>query len=150
MKRFFARVVPATALVGVMLLSAYAWSGGPRGEFDGERMLEHMAARMELTDSQQQKIAEIFSEGRDSAQADHRRLWEIREALRQQRGSFDAGEARELADELGEITSRMAYDMADRQARIYTLLTDEQRAQFDSFGGHREEHRRKLFNRHPD
>jgi Spy/CpxP family protein refolding chaperone len=50
-----------------------------------------------------------------------------------QRGAFDAGEAQRLADEIGQITSRMVYQAASTQARIYQLLDEEQRAELGEF-----------------
>jgi len=148
MNRFLVRVLPAIGLVGILLLSGAAWSGGHRGDFDSERMIQRLTDHLALTESQQQQVEELLAAGRDSAQADYRRMQEIREALREQRQGFDAGEAQKLADELGEITSRTAFRMASHQAQLYALLTEEQREQFDEFHERREQHRGKRLGKH--
>lgn len=148
MNRFVTRVLPTAALGTVLLLSAAAWSKGPREGFDSERMLAHMSEKLELTESQEQQAQEIFAADRDQIQADHTRMREIREALEAQQSDYNAGETQKLADELGEITSRMAYQMTSNRAELHQLLTPEQRQEMDEMKEAREGRRGERRSKH--
>ncbi len=143
MRRFLLRIVPATALSGLLLASA-AWSMGPQGrEFDSDRMLERMSEHLQLTEEQEQDVQSIMDENSDQMQADRERMQEIRDALEAQRESFDAGKAQSLADELGQITARMAFTATSKHARVYQVLSEEQRQQMAQMRAEREAHRER-------
>lgn len=138
MNRLLSRLLPGTALTGVLLLSAGAWSMGPPPEHDVERMLSHLSAELDLTASQETKIEALVNEGQEQGAADRQRMADIRQQLKATRSDFDAGKAQQLADELGEIASRTAYRMASTQAEIYAQLEPEQQQQFDELAERRE------------
>lgn len=141
MNRTVARILPVALLGTALLASTAAFSMGHRQGFDSERMLAHMTAKLELSESQEQQIGEILSSGKEQAQADRARMEEIREALDAQGRNFNAGEAQKLADELGEITSRTVYQMTSKRAQVYQLLSEEQREEMDAMKQRRSEHR---------
>jgi Spy/CpxP family protein refolding chaperone len=138
MNTLLKRVLPGTVLSGVLLLSASAWSMGHHPGHNPERMLTHMTERLDLSASQQTQIETLLRESREAAESDHRRTGEIRDELKAMRLSFDAGKAQRLADELGEVSSRMAYLMARTQADVYQLLTPAQREEMDELSAIRE------------
>jgi periplasmic protein CpxP/Spy len=143
MNRTIARILPTVVLGSVLLVSTAAFSMGHGDKFDSQRMLAHMTEQLELSESQEQQIGEILASGKEQSQADRKRMSEIRAALEAQRDNFNAGEAQALADELGEITSRMAYQMTSKRAEVYQLLTPEQREQMDEMKKQRDERRSK-------
>lgn len=143
MNKLVMRILPAAALGSVLLLSGTAWSMGHKGEFDSERMMAHMADRLELSETQEQQVGELLSQGAQQAKVDHERMREIREALKEQRHAFNAGETQKLADELGEISSRMAFQLTSKHAEVYKLLTDEQRQEMDEMAEKRESRHRR-------
>ena len=138
MNQTLAKLMPGTALISVLLLSAGAWSMGPAPEHDMERMLSHMASELDLSNSQQTRIETLVEENGQQGAEDKQRMFEIRQQLKEMRADFDAGKAQKLADELGEIASRTAYRMSSNQAEIYALLTPEQQQQFDEMAERRE------------
>lgn len=131
MNRTIARILPTAVLGTALLASAAAFSMGHGHKFDSERMLAHMTEQLDLTATQQQQIGEILSSGKAQAEADRKRMGEIRKALEAQRSNFNPGEAQKLADELGEITSRTAYQMSSKRAEVHKLLAPEQREQME-------------------
>lgn len=147
MNRTIARILPTAVLGTVLLASTAAFAMGHGQKFNSERMLAHMTEQLDLSESQEQQVAEILSSGEAQARADRERMGEIREALEAQRSNFSAGETQKLADELGEITARTAYQMTSKRAEIYQLLTPEQRDEMDALrqqhGERRDERRGK-------
>ncbi len=146
------RIVAAT--LGVLVsASASVWSMGHRWGMDQDpsRMLEHMADRLELTDSQQVEARQIFDGISDASKVDRKRLDELRDELKNMRENFDPGRAQKIADEIGEITSRMVYRFYSSYAEFHALLTDEQKAQLEELQeqrGERREQRREKYRQH--
>ena len=138
MNKTLSKLLPGTALMGVLLLSSGAWSMGPAPEHDMGRVLEHMADELDLSESQEEKIETLMNESRDAGREDQQRLSELRTELREMRSDFDAGRAQQLADEMGEVTSRIAYRMASTHAQIYEQLDAEQREEFEAMAERRE------------
>ncbi len=131
------KIVPATLLAALMLLSAVGWSGehprggeGPRPD-DG-RMLMRMVGDLDLSDEQKSQLKTLLKESRDAGSEDMERARELQESLRAMRADFDAAKARTLATELGEVSGRMAYRKAEVGAKVYAVLTPEQRAEMDA------------------
>jgi len=144
----------AAASLGVLVsLSAAAWAMGPRGGMDHDpgRMLTHMADRLELSDAQQEQLKSIVESGKEQSSADRKRLEELRGELEAMHDSFDQGQAQKIADEIGEITSRMVYQFSSSYAGFYSLLTDEQKAELEQLKeerGERRDRRRKQGREH--
>lgn len=150
MNRILVKLMPGTVLMGVLILSAGAWSMGPPRGHDVDKILAYMAHELELTQSQQAQVNILVEENSGVGKADQQRLGEIREEMIAMRGDFDAGSAQKLADELGEITARLAYRMASTQAEIYQLLTPEQRQQMLALVEKRDERMEKRWAKHRD
>lgn len=146
MKTTLMKVMPALALSGLMMASA-SWAMGHRVDMEPERMMARMSEHLDLSEEQEQQVSAILDENKDQTKADHERINEIRDALHQQREDFDAGEAQKLADELGEITTRMAFQAASKHARIYQLLDAEQREELEELKEKREKHKEKRWSK---
>ncbi len=149
MKKTILKVIPAVAMSGLLMASA-SWAMGPRGEMDPERMVPRMSEHLDLSEEQEQQITTILEENKAQMKADHERINEIRDALHQQRENFDAGEAQKLADELGEITTRMAYQAASKHAQVYQLLDEEQREELAELQEKRDQHKDKRWSKRRD
>jgi len=89
-----------------------------------------MTGELALSDTQKQQVEALLEGGRETGSADLARLAEIRKQMKAMHADFDPGTAQNLADELGEISARMAYQMTSTHAEIYQLLSPEQREQF--------------------
>ena len=131
-------ILTRSALAGILLISASAWSMGHPSGHDPERMLRHMTEKLELSDNQQEQIESLLDEGLGTMESDRARMGELRDQLKAMRANFDENNARLIADELGEITSRMAYEMSSTQAEVYKVLTPAQREKMDEFNAMRE------------
>ena len=141
------KALMGAAMAGLALLSlsagSWAMSHGGGMDHDPAKMLAHMSERLDLTQEQQDQIKEVMASSRTQSTADRERMKVLREEMRAQRDNFDAGQAQKLADEIGEITSRMVFEATSTHAGIYQLLTDEQKAEMDAMMEKRHERRGK-------
>ena len=149
MKDLLGKRIVAAALGAVVSLSATAWAVGYRGgmEHDPGRMMSYMAEQLELNDTQRQQVQDIATNARAQSAADRARLQELRAELKNMRNDFDAGAAQKMADEIGEITSRMVFQFSSAYAEFYSLLTPEQRAEVDQLQEERGERRSKRWHK---
>ena len=133
------------AAASLVTLASASWSmhHGIGTVHDPERMLAHMTERLELDEQQQDQVEMLLRSAHESIAADRQRLHALREELRQMGSEFDAGRAQSLADEIGQITSRLVYQFASTQAQLQTLLTPEQRQELAEFMEKRGERRGK-------
>ena len=140
-KNWLIGAAAATALAA----SAAVWSMGPGGggDHDPGRMLAHMADKLDLTAAQQASAEELLSASREANQADRQRLQVLRQQLQAMRGDFDAGKAQGIAEEIGQITSRMVFQSSKTWSGVYQLLDAEQREELDTLMAQREAHRGK-------
>jgi Spy/CpxP family protein refolding chaperone len=133
------------AAASLVTLASASWSmnHGMSTGHDPQRMLAHMAQRLDLTEEQQAQVKSLLTSARESSAADRERLTQLRKELHEQGEAFDEGRVQALADEVGEITSRLVYQAASTQARLYQLLTPEQREQMAEIMEKRGERRGK-------
>lgn len=144
------RVLLGAGFAGVALLSlsAVAWSGSHGGmERDPGRMLAHMADRLDLSDAQQEQAEQIISGAVEQGQQYREEMSSLREQLRAMQGNFDPDTARSLSQQIGTLTGEVVYLMASTHARIYDMLTPEQREQMEALREHWEERRDKWHHR---
>jgi Spy/CpxP family protein refolding chaperone len=135
------------ALTGVVATAAGA---GPAmgfdhltmGPHDQGRMIVAMADKLNLDAEQETEVKAIYADANSATKADRERLRQLREQLRAQGDNFDPGEAQKLADETGEITSRLVYAMASTHARIGAVLTASQREQLQALQSAHQKSRR--------
>ena len=106
-----------------------------------------MAERLDLSDQQRQDIEEIMQAGADQVEADRARMEELRAAMHELVADFDAGEAQQLADEMGEISARMSYQRVENRAAVYQLLDENQRAELESMQEQKQERSGKRHSR---
>ena len=145
------RLLPIIALCA-LLAAPLASAMGPAGQGHGdpERMLGRLSEHLGLSEQQQDEVERILAQDSQQLRADRERMQAIRNALDAQHSDFDAGETQKLADELGEITSRMAYGFTSKQAQVYTVLTDAQREEFARLHEERESRAHRRFGKHRD
>jgi Spy/CpxP family protein refolding chaperone len=115
--------------------------GGDRDP--GTHFLEVMADRLGLTAEQEERITGLVNEARLESAVDRERVAQLRQALQtlsQSPDTFDEGAARTLADELGQVVTRMAVAGAQTRWQVYQQLTEEQREQVNAWHGGRTPH----------
>lgn len=141
-------VAPAVA---TLLVSAASWSlpEGDDSRHDPQHKVTMMVKMLKLTDEQEATVNTLLRESIEASAADKERLHVLKQQLRAQADTFDEASAQRAADEIGQITSRMAYRMASTQAAIYQLLDDEQKLAMNELSAKRgakgRGHHRPLF-----
>jgi Spy/CpxP family protein refolding chaperone len=141
MKRLALQRLALTALVTAALNATPASAMEPHGGFhhDEGRTFQYLVSELELNASQEAEIRSLHEAAAREGEADRRQLQRLRERLHELMDDFDAGEAQKLADEIGEITTRLAYSMVSTRAAMRSLLTEQQRQQLtDIMTAHRE------------
>jgi len=119
---FGAAAVLAVACANI----AYACPAGGEG---GMRHMQRMADDLKLSDQQRQQFKQIHSEGHASGKALHDVLQANRKAMRKlDPGSADYhAQVVKLAAEKGELVKQMVIQHAEMRAKVYAILTPEQR-----------------------
>jgi Spy/CpxP family protein refolding chaperone len=84
-----------------------------------------------------------MSASREANQADRQRMQVLRQQLQAMRGDFDADKAQGIADEIGQLTSRMVFQGSKTWSEVYQLLDAEQRQELEALMKQRDQHRGK-------
>ncbi len=111
------------------------WGAGPGGPGRGDRparagMLGVMGHRLDLTEEQTEKIADISREARIEAKETSQAVAEARKAFGEvARDGADEEEIRGAADALGRALAAQAIHQSKTRSSIREVLTEEQRAQ---------------------
>ena len=108
--------------------------GGERGHFFDEGKQGAMGIPphlkgLDLTEAQQDKVFAIMHAQAPNMYEDHKQHRKLIEELRalSQADSFDQAKANQISDQLGKLEKDKAINMATNQAKIFALLTPEQR-----------------------
>ena len=122
-------IVLAVAAIG----SAASWAIGPQRGMDHDpgRMMSHMADQLDLTEEQQAEVKSLLASSRESNAGAHQRLMELRKGMMEMRADFDADKARDISDEIGDLTGQLVYQASTTWAGVYRLLDAEQRTELD-------------------
>lgn len=133
------------ALAGAAAMSLTSWGMGPHGGMDPDpgRMLAHLGDRLELSDEQKSQVESLLAAGKEGNAANHARMQELRAQMMAMRGNFDEQKARQISDEIGQVTASMVYQASATWSQVYQLLDAEQKAQLDNMMAKRSEHRGK-------
>ena len=133
------------ATLSLVTLTSASWSmnHGMGIDHDPERMLSHMAERLDLTDEQREEVTILLTTAQQATATDRERLQELRKELHAQGADTDEGRLQAAADEIGQITSRLVYQAAMTKARVQALLTPEQREEMAELMEKRAERRSK-------
>ncbi|PYT33098.1 MAG: hypothetical protein DMG58_08520 [Acidobacteria bacterium] len=144
MKNSLVRFAGMAALAsGMMFAQAPAPPAQPqsptqRWQHRRGRMLDRMATKLNLTDSQKEQAHSIMQSARESAQPITQQLKQNRQALHEaiKAGKPDA-DIDQLAATTGNLTGQVTAIRTKAFAKVYALLTPEQRTKADQLGGHR-------------
>lgn len=125
----------AVVLLGLMLASSLVLAQPHWRPAPGLEMLDAMAERLGLTESQEASINELIGNSRLAQAEDRERLSQVRAKLHdlsRTSDAFDQAQAQVLADEMAGIAARMAVAGAELRWQVRQVLTEEQRAQADA------------------
>ena len=114
--------------------------GGERGHFQGKGQHHKMGVPpylmgLDLTEDQQDKVFAIMhaeAPNKYEGQKQHRKLIEELRSL-SQADSFDQAKANQISDQLAKLEKDKALNMATSQAKVFALLTPEQRKKAREF-----------------
>lgn len=135
-----------TALIAAALLpvAGAALAHGPHGLGFGERHIERMAERLELSAEQRSEIEAVLRETRPRLKELGQELREKRRALQEQaRSGYQEDVVRQQAAEIGELVEELTVLATRSGAEVYAVLTHEQRAELKTM----HEQRREKFQR---
>ena len=143
MKNNLVRFVGMAALAsGMMFAQAPAPPAQPesppqRWQQRRGQMFDRMATRLNLTDDQKQQARSIMQSARESAQPITQQLKQNRQALRDavKAGKTDA-DIDQLAASTGTLMGQATAIRTKAFAKVYAMLTPEQRTKADQLGGH--------------
>jgi periplasmic protein CpxP/Spy len=111
--------------------------GGP------EEMIEHISRELNLTDAQKEQAKAIFEAQRASEEERHAKLEDIRKQIdaATANGQFDEATVRPLANQQAQLMADETVDHLRMHAKLYSLLTAEQRTKADQMMKNHGEHR---------
>ena len=132
-----ALVLGVSIMAGQSTAAAGFGPGGFARGSGGFGHLEFLADHVGMTDEQESRINQLINASQLESAVDRERIQQIHEALRSMNDNFDPGRAQLLADELGEITARLAYSGAQIRAEIHKIFTAEQLQQLETLKSER-------------
>lgn len=132
------------ALLGVLLVglgtALYAraqWSGGPfgfGGHRDGERLIAHLARKLDLTTAQQTEVKQLWQSEKPMVTPLVQQLAQLNKQMVQATagGSYDQAKVAAIANQESQVISALILEKEKLTSKFYTLLTPEQRTRFDA------------------
>ena len=127
----FVKTLLGAVAAGVVTLGlvATSWSMPPGAEYadDPSRMLEKMSRKLGLDEAQRVSIEAIFTGIREEGESDRERMQQLREEVHAPTAELSESRVEELAQEAGELISRMFRRRLTAQSEVYELLSEEQR-----------------------
>lgn len=109
---------------------------GGRGGMDSEAHVDRLAARLDLSTEQRDKVRAIVDKARPETRALRDKLADSRQQLRTliRQGNAKESEVRKLAEAQGRLQADMIVQHAKIHNAIDAVLTAEQREQFRQMG----------------
>ncbi len=122
--------------------------GGKRGMHgmhgrDGQMMGQRMAAKLNLTEAQQQQIRDLQTSFRENNKAFFQNARETRKQLREAKKAGDTAKVESLEPTMDAQREQMKQLRTAQQQQIVALLTPEQRTQWEAMKAEREQRRAK-------
>ncbi len=111
----------------------------PMGEFS-PRMMEHLSRELNLTDAQQAEMKSTLDAARPTLEPLMQRMDELHKQLdaATANGHFDEAQVRAIATQQAQVMVELTVEHERMKAKLYNMLTPEQRAKADQMhgGGH--------------
>ena len=130
------------ASIAVLVVAATVFAlaqghpGGPGEHMRGggpQDMVEHISRELNLTDAQKEQVKTIFEAQRASEEERRAKLDDIRKQIdaATANGQFDEAQVRPLANQQAQLMADEMVDHLRMHAKLYSLLTAEQRTKAD-------------------
>lgn len=150
------KTLASSALLATLLATpALSLADHHKGQGEGwkeghhERMLEHMAERLELTEGQKAQLKANRDANQEERMAQREKMRELRKQISE---AIDSGADQATLDQLGaELGQLQVSQMQDRHRRyeeLESILTDEQKAKLEEMKSERKARWRERHKRH--
>jgi Spy/CpxP family protein refolding chaperone len=137
----FAVITAMTAVLSAGALMAEQTNVTRHRQWNAQGRLDRMSAALSLTDTQKQQVKDIFMAQREKARPVRGELREERKAVRAAiQAGKPAAEIEALAKHEGPALANLSAIRAEGFAKLYSVLTPEQR---QKLAGLRQEHRQE-------
>ena len=114
--------------------------GGKRGRH-GQEFGERMAAKLNLTDAQKQQIGDLQKSFREKNKAVFENAHALRKDFREAKKAGDTAKLESLKPAMETQRAQIKQLHDTQQQQILSLLTPEQRTQWEALKAEREQHR---------
>lgn len=141
MQKKYVRTALGVGAIALATLTFTAGSWSMPG-FGGGHGMKGVFNSLDLDEEQRVAIESRLDAARSATEADRQRMRELRELARELHSNYDAGEAQQLADEMGEITGRLIFSKMSTRADIRSLLSAEQIEQLEARAEQRRAYRK--------
>ncbi|WP_158681510.1 Spy/CpxP family protein refolding chaperone [Microbulbifer pacificus] len=128
---------------------------GPRGHhmggFDKERMFEHLADELDLTEGQKAQLKANREAGKEARKADREAMREVHKQLREAiESGADQATLDSLGAKLGQLEVKKMQRMQEKREQFESILTPEQKAKLEELKSERKERHEKRMQRWRD
>lgn len=107
-------------------------SGRPRARAHRSTMLQRLAVRLDLTPNQQSKARAIFQDSRQQSKSLFPQLHQERAALSAAIKANSEQQIDQITQQESQLHAQAAAIRLKAMARVYAILTPEQKAKFDA------------------
>jgi len=145
------------ALAGSAILSSaliapgmvMAFPGGDHGPgHHKERMFEHLAEKLDLTEGQKAQLKANREANREARKADREELHAVRQQLQDAiESGADQATLDTLGAKLGQMEVARMQRMHDKWVQFESILTDEQKAKLEELKAERKAHHKERMKR---
>lgn len=128
---------------------------GPRGHFKGgdhkERMFEHLADELDLTEGQKAQLKANREAGKEARKAEREAMREIHKQLREAiESGADQATLDSLGAKLGQLEVKKMQSRHEMRAQFESILTADQKAKMEELKSKRMERHEKRMQRWKD
>jgi Spy/CpxP family protein refolding chaperone len=140
--------IVALVISGAIFALGHARAGMQHGQwgrhFGGPGMLEHMARELNLTDAQQVQVKTILEAAHAAVEPLHKKMEEAHKQIEAAtaNGQFDEAQIRAIANQQAQAMVDSIVEHERTKAKIYSILTAEQRVKADELHKRGGPHRR--------
>lgn len=139
-------ILSSALIVPGMVMAFPDGDHGPRHQ--KERMFEHLADELELTEGQKAQLKANREAGREARKAERQEMHQVREQLREAiESGADQATLDSLGAKLGQLEVAKMQHMHDKQQQFESILTDEQKAKLAELKAKRETRREERMQR---
>ncbi len=127
MRHTLVKLAAATALVATAQFSHAQPGTDLESIHESGRHMAHISEQLGLTEEQRSEIEAIFTASHEMYEDEREQLESLRDELQVLvEEGFDEGAAQSIADDIGRLTSTLAFGRALTKSQVRSVLTDEQ------------------------